>query len=430
MTTGVERVEAGGTEPSQRALDRLRAYLRVFAELSPNARRLLLATMCIWIAVGISGVIFNLYLLAVGHNVAFVGLLAAVTTVGQAAMSPAMGWLLRRYTARAVMAGGTAVLVLASVTSAVIVHAGVLVISSAIAGLAVSAATIPSSPYMMEHSTARQRSHLFAAYMASSNIGSMIGSLLSGVVPAIGALVPALHGNIVMMDRIALLVGAAIMSLGIWLFWSMRPEQPSADSADRPGLPSPDSAPPDESETRRDVLAMMAATALIALALGAIYPFFNVYFSSRLHASTATIGFIYALSGVLCTCAAFAAPAIARWGTLNALSATRILSAPLFLLLWLHPGLALAAAAYIGRNILGTMTGTHENTFSMEVSPARLRGMVASWRTFAFNAGWTVSSLVAGLIVARYGFDVVFIASGVLTAAGVAVWRVRFARRG
>jgi predicted MFS family arabinose efflux permease len=104
-----------------------------------------------------------------------------------------------------------------------------------------------------------------------------------------------------------------------------------------------------------------------------------------------------------------------------------MLTAPLFLFFWLHPGLALAAAAYIGRNSLGTVSGALENTFAMEIMPARLRGVVASWRSFAFNAAWSLGSLIAGVVVAALGYDVVFIAGAGLTLVGSALYFARFA---
>src|SRR5206468_2393132 len=139
-----------------------------------------------------------------------------------------------------------------------------------------------------------------------------------------------------------------------------------------------------------------------------------------------TIGVIYALSGVFATAASFVAPAVARWGALQGLVALRGLTAPIFLLFFIHPALPIVFAAFIGRNILGQITGTLENAFTMERVPARLRAATANWRQFAFNAGWTVASVAAGAVVSRYGFDPVFVASGVLTLVGVLTWYRRF----
>ncbi len=422
MQTGLDE-----TRQTQSIPTRVRVYLRVFAELPADALRLLFGTVCIWIGIGVFGVLFNLYLIAIGQSVAFLGVLAAVSTAGQAGASPLMGWILRRYSTRHVMAAGASIMAVTMAISALLTNGGALLVLTLLSGTAVSIATIPAYPLMMEQVTEQQRPHLFSAFMAASNLGSMIGSLLSGLVPTLVNLLPGLHGRVIVGERAGLLVGGVLSALGIWLFWNMRGDRAAEGAGDRPI--SPDAGyNTDEDELRRDVLAMLGATGLIAVALGSIYPFFNVYLAARQHASTATIGSVYAFSGVVCTVAAFAVPLVAKAGTLRAFTTTRLLTAPMFLILALHPGIALAVVAYLGRNILGTLTGTMENSFSMEVMPPRLRATVASWRTFAFNVGWTGGSVVAGEAIARYGYERVFLSSGLLTAAGVATWYLRFGR--
>ncbi len=424
-------MEVGVGEPRGRPdmVHAARTYLGTFARLSPNARRLLLATVGIYTSLGVFGVLFNLYLVALGHTLAFVGLVAAVTTVGQAAISPPVGWAMRRIGARRTMAAGTLLLAVSLTLSALIVDATGLAIAAALSGVALSVATIPANPYMMEHAAAHERSHLFSAYFAASTVGGMLGSLCSGVLPLLGAAIFAAHGGgEAVAYRFSLIAGAALSLASVWLLWAIRDEAPSADSLDRPAaLVEEDGG---ESRLRRDVLIMLAATSGVALAMGATMPFFNVYFSTRLHAGAATIGTIYALSGVVCTVAAFLAPVAGRRGRLPAFSAARVLTGPVFVLFWLHPILPLAACAYTARNVLGTISGALENAFAMEVLPARLRGTVAGWRSFGFNGAWSLGSLLSGLVVAQLGYDVVFVAGGVITALAASGYFVRFAGRG
>jgi len=408
---------------------RARAYVRGFTDLTSNARRLLIAATSLWVGIGIFGVLFNLYLIGLGYSVAFVGLLAALSTVGQAAVSLVLGRLLRGWPARTVMASATALATVTMAASAVFTAAFPLVALTLLQGAAIAAASIPSSPFIMEQAAVDRRAHLFSAYMASTNLGSMIGSLISGVIPAIGAVLPALDGNAVFQDRLGLLLGAGITAIGIGFLWRITSERAAPDDL-APGRRASSGGQVDEDETRGDVLAMMAATAFIALSLGAVYPLFNVYFATVHKASTATIGLLYAASGVLCTGGSLLGPLVARWGALPGLVAARAFTAPILLLFWIHPAVAIVFAAYIGRNILGQITGTLENTFTMERVPARMRAGVANWRTFSFNAGWTVGSLAAGAVVSRYGFDPVFLASACLTVAGTLTWYRRFAHQG
>ena len=63
---------------------RAATYARGFTGL--NGDVLLAAAMSPWMGIGIFDVLFNLYLIALGYSVAFVGMLAALSTAGQAAV--------------------------------------------------------------------------------------------------------------------------------------------------------------------------------------------------------------------------------------------------------------------------------------------------------------------------------------------------------
>jgi len=423
-------VAEGGKAP-RGPLHAIVAYLRVFAELQPNARRLLLGTLCINVGIGVFGVLFNLYLVALGHTVSYVGLVAAATTVGQAAIALGVGLALRRVGERDILMAGAGAMALFSGLSALVTNEALIVVTAALSGAAFSTATIPALPYMMRHATARQRTHLFSAYFAASTIGSTIGSLLSGAVPAVVAALlhrrPGVDAT-ALEDRVGLIVGALITAVGVVWFRSMRHDVTPATDEDRPSPARRAEERRDERRLRRAVLVMLAATATIALSMGATMPFFNVYFAARLHASTGAIGTIFAVSGLVCAIVAFLAPVVGRWGRLRGFSAARVLTIPAFLLFWLHPGLALAAAAYIARNALGTTSGALENTYAMEILPTKLRGMVSGWRALAFNGGWSLGSLAAGVIVARLGYDAIFIGAAILTFAGSAVYYGYFTR--
>jgi MFS family permease len=404
------------------------AYAHGFTGMTGNARRLLASSTCLWVGVGIFGVLFNLYLIALGYSVAYIGLLSALSTVGQAGVSLILGPLLRIWPSRKVMTASTVVVTGTMAASAIFTQAIPLAVFTLVQGAAFAAAIIPSSPFIMEQASVEGRPHLFSAYMASTSLGSMVGSLISGVLPPTIGLLAALHGHIVVQDRIGLLLGAAVTAVGVWSLARITSEKVEPDGpTNAPRFAAP--VPVDEEERRGDVGAMMAATALIALSLGVVYPLFNVYFATVHHASTESIGILYAVSGLFCTATAMLGPLAARLGPLQGLIAFRAQSAPLLLLFWLHPATIIAFGAYIGRNILGQITGTLENSFTMERVPASLRAGVANWRTFAFNVGWTVGSLAGGAAVSRYGFDPVFISGAVLTVAGTFTWYGRFIGR-
>ncbi len=435
---------AGGRRGKAREGTRaLAAYFKTFATFGRGTRRLLWGTLCMNVGAGVFGVLFNLYLVALGYRLDFIGLVAAMSTVAQAASGPVIGWVLQRVGARTVMMAGSAALAVCWALSALVTSGAALAVTTIGAGVGYAATTIPASPYMMEQAMRQQRSHLFSAYFASATIGGMIGSILSGIVPALAGVlvVGAAHGGhgpdmatLVTPDRLGMLAGAVFTALGVWYLAGMdRAPQPDAQGET---LIAPNAANTIANTTiveerspersRRDVLVMLLATGTVAVTMGATLPFFNVYFQSRFHASTGTISVIFTLSGLVCAVVAFVAPAVGRGSRLRGFTATRLLTAPAYLLLLFHPALALAAVAYITRNSLGTISGSLENTFAMEVMPPRLRGIVAGWRSLAFNVGWSVGSLLAGVVVAWRGYEAIFAGSMALIVLGSAAYAVQY----
>ncbi len=81
-------------------------YARQVGQFSRNVRLLLTANLLVNAGIGFFVVLFNLYLMAVGKPLGFLGELSAANTVATAAASLTTRALLRRYDARLVMTGG------------------------------------------------------------------------------------------------------------------------------------------------------------------------------------------------------------------------------------------------------------------------------------------------------------------------------------
>lgn len=408
---------------------RVTGYVRSFLTLGPDARRLVLGTLAINAGIGVAGVLFNLYLIHTGHGLAFVGLLGAITTVTQAIVAPQVGRLLNSsIKASWVMAIGTALWAAGTGLATIAPVTPVLVLSAILMGTGFSAATIPAGPVMIALAPRRQRQHLFSAYFGANTVGAMAGSLIASAAPILGALLLGAHGHGSLASaRVGLILGAILAASGIGLFWKMDESENVEEDEQRVVRPNDF----DDVPSRRlvgDVVVMLIATTFIAVTLGATMPFFPLYFAS-LHVSTTTIGIIFALSGLVCTIAAMASPLIGRWGNAPGFNVTRAMTGPLLALFAVQPVLIVAVIAYIGRNALGTVSGTLENVFAMEVIPPRHRAAAAGWRAFVFNLGWSAGSLTTGIVATRWGYSLIFAVSGILTLIGTYIYHARFATR-
>src|SRR5690606_13240512 len=175
------------------------------------------------------------------------------------------------------------------------------------------------------------------------------------------------------------------------------------------------SAPPDPSEVRpesvadrrqgrNDMAVFIAIGGLMALGAGIVGPFFNVYLST-LGASSTEIGIVFALAGLSSAAVGLSAPAVSRrFGSLWAVVVVRTSIVPFFLLLILIPAYPIAVLAWIARQTSISMAWPIDSTFIAEILPPRARASVFGLRSAAWNVGFSIASLVGGIIIVRFGY--------------------------
>jgi MFS family permease len=69
-----------------------------------------------------------------------------------------------------------------------------------------------------------------------------------------------------------------------------------------------------------------------------------------------------------------------------------------------------------------------DSTYISEILPARARASVFSFRSGAWNLGWSLSSLVAGYAIVRYGYNVSFAAYIIFMTLAMGLFYVYFSR--
>src|SRR5207245_2325247 len=157
---------------------------------------------------------------------------------------------------------------------------------------------------------------------------------------------------------------------------------------------------------RKDMLAMAAATALLAGATGLVVAFFNVFLRDVVAAPTGQIGTVFAIASIAMAPGSLVGPAAARrWGAVPMIVLPRLLSAPLILSLALLPStLLLSGSVYALRSMLVSISQPLDNAFAMELVSPRDRARVAALRTMSWNGGWAVATGLGGLAIVSVGY--------------------------
>ncbi|MEO5616533.1 MAG: MFS transporter [Candidatus Eisenbacteria bacterium] len=390
---------------------------------TPQARRFLLAEFLAWLGHGIFQVLFNLYLVEGGFQESFVGRAVSFNAVGLALMALPAGLLADRWGRTRSLVLGAVIDGAAQLLRASTLDGTVVLAASFGSGVGQSMLAIAAAPFITEHSSPRERTHLFSAFFATALLAGVVGAMLGGWIPvALRAFPGAFDPGNLAAYRIALVIG------GLFVLAAALPLIRVARSGERPAEPA-------SNRVTREDLRLLAPTGMNALLVGAgaglVIPFMNLYFARRFACSSAQIGSFFSAAQVVTAFASLLAPAVARrFGKLRTAVASQLLSLPFLVTLGFESHLSIAVAAFLMRATLMQASTPLMNAFVMEVLPVHLRARSSSLINLAWNIGWAVSATFAGLIIERFGYSVPFYCTAALYALAATSFYMAFRGRG
>lgn len=387
---------------------------------SRPARLYLAAELLAWTGHGVFQVLFNLYLARSGFQEAFIGRTVSINAVGLALTALPAGILADRWGRRRALVLGASLDGAGQLVRCLSLTPGVIYGASFVAGCGQSFLAIAAAPFLAEHSTARERTHLFSTYFAAALVAGVFGSILGGWIPAgLQALPMAWRPDLVHAYRAALVLGALFVAsacIPLLRLGGLREAKITGGSA------APDS------QSFRLLFPIALNSFLIGCGAGLVIPFMNLYFATRFQSTSADIGLYFSIAQIFTAAASLLGPAIARrFGKLRTAVASELLSLPFLVSLGAEKRLSIAVAAFWLRATLMQASTPLVGAFVMETLPPELRARSSSLNNLVWNTGWAVSATFAGLIIQRFGYAVPFYMTAVLyaAAAGSFYWSFR-----
>jgi MFS family permease len=396
-----------------------RDYRDAFGSFSRPARLYLITELLAWTCHGIFAVVFNLYLLEGGYRESFIGRAVSLNGLGMALAALPAGLLADRWGRRRCLLLGAVVDALSQLVRALWLDPGAVLLGSFFAGAGQSLLATAAAPFLTDHSTPRERTHLFSTFFATALVAGVIGSVLGGEVPRLLlGLSEGLRPDRLHAYRGALVLGVALAAVAaLPLLRLRRLEEPALPAA---GLPV-------EPAARRRLVPIGLNALLIGAGAGLVIPFMNLYFARRFGCSSAQIGWFFSIAAVFTAAASLLGPALARrFGKLRTAVAAQVLSLPFLVTLGFERRLDVAVGAFWMRATLMQASTPLVQTFVMEALPNALRARAASLINTVWNVGWAVSATMSGVIIQRFGYDVPFYLTAVLYALAAAIFYQSF----
>lgn len=318
-------------------------------------------------------------------------------SLGTIIMALPSAYLVRKFESRKVLAFSTFFASLGYLAQSFSLSPSFLMGANLFVGMALTVSRLISSPFFMRNSSDRERAHLFAFSMAASVLAGIAGNLVGGYLPH---LYRALGANQHLSLQYSLASGAIMGILGVLPFLLIK--------EDLSGKETLTFLRPDQ-RTWNHLIKLSLPYALIGMGAGLIIPFLNLYFKEVFQASTDQIGIYFAALQALMVLGYLLGPPLAkRFGLINTIVGTQLISIPFMLVLAMTSSLPLAVISFLIRGALMNMSSPIQNLFNMEAVAKEHRELTNSVTTFAWNGAWTISAFLGGSIIQKYSFSLSF----------------------
>ena len=390
------------------------AYAGNLKAFSPNARLYLINAVITGASMGVFRFLLNFFVLSKGYNNEFVGNLVTASSLTALIVALPMGYLadlLGRK--RALVIGGT----ITSLTVFVMVlwpTTFTLVSMNVLLGIAQSLVGVTMGPFLMENSTQKERTYLFSFASGLSTLSAFVGNWIGGYLPTwMGAFqnVSATSSTAYAWSLGLIGFGAATAVIPL-IFMRI----PKLEISERSAFAPLTYFFSHSGNLSRLVLPML----LTSIGAGLIIPFMNIFFRDVYHKPDATIGTMFAWASLAMGIGLLIAPPLAeRYGKIQLVVITQMVSIPFLAMLGFAPWFWMSAAAYYMRATLMNMSGPIYQTFVMEHVDNNARATVASLVSMAANFGWAFSPTISGWLQVKYGFAPAFVGTILLYSASI-----------
>lgn len=401
-------------------------YWQAIRSFSPSLRRFILSSaLTTTVAFGLSAVLTNLYLLRLGFDARFIGVMLGVGQLAWAAAALPASMVSSRVGLRngymlgsAFFGAGVSLVLLVERLPAALWPAW-LMGSQVVLMVGASFLTVNIAPYLMTITGEAERRHAFAIFQAAIPATAFLGSVAAGILPGIFAAQAEVSLDAPAPYALALWLGPVLCWLAIVPLLGADPGRVVVIASET------------ATATRAPVMLLAFYGAVIffqAVGEGAARSFFNVYLDTELHVPPGQIGAVMGVAQLLPIGVALTLPLILKKLGTGYTLVTAVLGVSVFLLP-LAAGAALwaASAAYMGVIAMTTLTGASRDLLGQELVAPRWRTTIQSAVIIGLALGWAAIGFAGGWLIDTVGYGAMFL-TGVICALISAGMLVAFLR--
>ncbi len=250
---------------------------------------------------GMSGVIFNLYLLEAGYHEDFIGYFLSISLFATAGVALLAGMVTDRTARKIIIVVAGAVSFVSVVLQYNTLDPFYLVASQVFLGASSAFTQVAVSPYLTDLSTEVERTYLFGFGSGMGQLTVLFGNLSGGALPTIMLVLFGPGYRLLDAYKLTLWISLIPLLLSIVLFLPMTRDR-SPERKSHFGLSNVKHWP--------FIGRYTFTVGTVGLGAGMIVMFFSLYFKTEFGASAELIGLIFAINTAVLASGSFSQP---RW---------------------------------------------------------------------------------------------------------------------
>ena len=412
-------------------------YIDKTSRFSRNANLYVIHVIGMDMIHGSFDVLFNLYLLAIGFDIRFIGLRLLIGFIARALTAIPAGLLSDRIGRKASFILGDGIGAIIGVIAISTRNEALLLALPAVGALFGNLHHTSEAAFMAENSKPAERVHLFAVSGSLRTFSAMTGALIAGLIPAF---------FIDDIGRVDAYRYATYAGLSLW-FLSLIPALMlrSHEAEERPEeqFRSDTSA----RQTRgirnlfsgithpRRIVYFVITSAFASIAFAIVAPMFAVVLhEGDVHAGEGQIGVMFAVAQLSLAVVTLGTPLLAaRMLRVDAIALTRLAAIPFILGIGLMPLifdeggvlLLLVAMSYVGRVGFLRMASPLDDSFNMDVLDAKERATNTGLEIAVGSGLSAIAILIGSRLLDSGDFTTPFLIMAVASVISTAIyWRV------
>jgi MFS family permease len=394
-------------------------------ELNRNTKLFLLSTLLYGFSFSVWELFFNLYILSLGFNNDILGLIRSATPLAALVLGLPLGLLSDRIGRRTSMLIGLS-MGLAGMFFQVRLPNPLLIFSfGLLQGAGFMLYRVSQPPFIMAVSKKENQAVIFSLNFGLLTIATTIGNLIAGQVPTLLEGWLGISRGSAASYQWVITAGILLALTSLVPIFLIREEKAKPENAP-PRLPLQTII---RKLTGRKIVRRLAIINVI-MGFGAaiLIPYLNVFLRGKFNISDDLLGIIFSLSSLLVFLGSLISPWLVKVTRSRIIPTVMTQGASLFFLfaLGFSPVLWAAVVSLFFRTVLMQMSSPLLDNYAMLVSRPEERGTIASVRAMGWQIGQAFGIFISGFIQTRYGFEPIFITTGLLYAISITLTWVYF----